>query len=180
MMNAAVTNFDQDFLRISRWVVLGCMAFLWVGIAAIALALPVLFFARGDMLVHMGRDGIAVGATEFYAMVAIGLMGMALLVYLGTRFLVRLLAFIRSVDAGDPFARANADRFHAMAWLMLAMEAIGVSLHIYGQWLGSYSKDIDFGFGLSVSGLIAVLLLFVLARVFAHGAAMRDDLEGTV
>ncbi len=24
------------------------------------------------------------------------------------------------------------------------------------------------------------LLLFILARVFRHGAAMRDDLEGTV
>ena len=38
--------------------------------------------------------------------------------------------------------------------------------------------DIDAGF--SVNGWLAVLLTFVLARVFAEGARMRDDLEGTV
>ena len=38
--------------------------------------------------------------------------------------------------------------------------------------------DIDRSF--SVTPWIAVLLLFVLARVFDHGARMRADLEGTV
>lgn len=38
--------------------------------------------------------------------------------------------------------------------------------------------DIDWTF--SFTPWIAVLLLFVLARVFAHGAQMREDLEGTV
>jgi hypothetical protein len=33
---------------------------------------------------------------------------------------------------------------------------------------------------LSTSGWLAVILLFVLARVFAEGATMRDDLAGTV
>ena len=33
--------------------------------------------------------------------------------------------------------------------------------------------------GLSAA-LAARLVLFILARVFRHGAAMRDDLEGTV
>jgi hypothetical protein len=32
----------------------------------------------------------------------------------------------------------------------------------------------------SVTRWIAVLLLFVLARVFEQGARMREDLEGTV
>jgi hypothetical protein len=31
-----------------------------------------------------------------------------------------------------------------------------------------------------VTGWLAVLLLFVLARVFDYGTRMRDDLEGTV
>ncbi len=34
--------------------------------------------------------------------------------------------------------------------------------------------------GFSINGWLAVLLTFVLARVFAQGALMRDDLEGTV
>jgi len=34
--------------------------------------------------------------------------------------------------------------------------------------------------GFSFAPWLAVLLLFVLARVFAEGARMRADLEGTV
>jgi hypothetical protein len=33
---------------------------------------------------------------------------------------------------------------------------------------------------ISIGGWIAVLMVFVLARVFAAGSAMRDDLEGTI
>jgi hypothetical protein len=32
----------------------------------------------------------------------------------------------------------------------------------------------------SIAPWLAVLLLFVLAGVFSHGARMREDLEGTV
>jgi hypothetical protein len=34
--------------------------------------------------------------------------------------------------------------------------------------------------GFSVPGWLAVILTFVLARVFAEGALMRKDLEGTI
>ena len=34
--------------------------------------------------------------------------------------------------------------------------------------------------GFSISGWLAVLLTFLLARVFAEGTLMREDLEGTV
>ena len=34
--------------------------------------------------------------------------------------------------------------------------------------------------GFSINGWLAVLLTFLLARVFAEGALMREDLEGTV
>ena len=42
----------------------------------------------------------------------------------------------------------------------------------------AYPVNIDAGF--SITGWLAVLLTFLLARVFAEGALMRDDLEGTV
>jgi hypothetical protein len=34
--------------------------------------------------------------------------------------------------------------------------------------------------GFSINGWLAVLLTFLLARVFAAGTLMREDLEGTV
>jgi hypothetical protein len=38
----------------------------------------------------------------------------------------------------------------------------------------------DLNAGLSPAGWLAVILTFVLAQVFAEGALMREDLEGTV
>ena len=38
------------------------------------------------------------------------------------------------------------------------------------------TADIEF----SLTGVLLALVLFILARVFRHGAAMREDLEGTV
>jgi hypothetical protein len=46
--------------------------------------------------------------------------------------------------------------------------------------VGGDINGFDIGFGLSPAGVAFVLLLFILARVFRQGAAMRDDLEGTV
>ena len=43
---------------------------------------------------------------------------------------------------------------------------------------GQSRSVLDAGF--SINGWLAVLLTFVLARVFAEGALMREDLEGTV
>jgi hypothetical protein len=43
---------------------------------------------------------------------------------------------------------------------------------------GAAPLDLDWNF--SLTPWLAVLLLFVLARVFDHGTRMRAELEGTV
>lgn len=50
------------------------------------------------------------------------------------------------------------------------------------DWASKYD-DFDLnvgGDGFSLTGIMIVLLLFILARVFRRGAAMREDLDGTV
>ena len=42
------------------------------------------------------------------------------------------------------------------------------------------NADITIDAGLDIEGILLALILFILARVFRHGARMRDDLEGTV
>jgi hypothetical protein len=42
--------------------------------------------------------------------------------------------------------------------------------------MGNAAPDATF----SIGGWIAVLMVFVLSRIFAAGAVMRDELEGTV
>jgi hypothetical protein len=41
-------------------------------------------------------------------------------------------------------------------------------------------QELDINWSFSITPWLAVLLLFVLARVFEHGARMRAELEGTV
>jgi hypothetical protein len=79
------------------------------------------------------------------------------------------------VGRGDPFVLANAERLRACAWAVLGLEGLHLGV-------GAIYSTMPFklGWSFSPTGLLAVLLLFVLAQVFAQGAAMRDDLEGTV
>ena len=45
-------------------------------------------------------------------------------------------------------------------------------------WIYGYKTQIMMVMVVSV--VLMVIVLFILARVFKHGAAMREDLEGTV
>ena len=92
----------------------------------------------------------------------------------------RLLAIVATVRDGDPFVAANAARLQAIAWASLALQLISMTIGGIGKAFSSPENPLDFEAGFSALGWLAVLLTFVLARVFAEGARMRDDLEGTV
>ena len=94
--------------------------------------------------------------------------------------LKRLLAIVETVRAGDPFVSANAARLQAIAWALLALQLLSLVVGAIGLALSTPERPFDFDAGFSVNGWLAVLLTFVLARVFAKGTHMRDDLEGTV
>lgn len=97
-------------------------------------------------------------------------------------FVTRLAQVIDTVGEGDPFTLANARRLTRMAWLALIIQVIALPAMLLSQWLKPQLAQGAFGirsdFSLSALGLAVVL--FVLARVFRQGAAMREDLEGTV
>ena len=87
----------------------------------------------------------------------------------------RLLAIVRTVGEGNPFVMRNADRLRACAWAVLALEGMHLAVGIV-----TATAPFRMKWEFSPTGLLAVLLLFVLAQVFAQGARMREDLEGTV
>lgn len=108
-----------------------------------------------------------------------------LLVAIAFRFLRLLGWIVDSVGRADPFTLANARRLQQMAWLALAFQLIAVVIH----WRGGDFRVIHIdgvallfssAGGLSLHGFLLALVLLVLARVFRQGAAMREDLEGTV
>ena len=94
--------------------------------------------------------------------------------------LKRLLAIVETVRAGDPFVAANAYRLQAIAWALLALQLLSLVIGAIGKAISTPAHPVHLDAGFSINGWLAVLLTFVLARVFAEGTLMRDDLEGTV
>ena len=94
--------------------------------------------------------------------------------------LKRLLAIVQTVRDGDPFVAANAARLQVIAWCLLAVQVLSTVIGAIGKSISTPEHPVNLDAGFSVNGWLAVLLTFLLARVFAEGARMRDDLEGTV
>jgi hypothetical protein len=94
--------------------------------------------------------------------------------------LTRLLAIIETVRRGDPFVAGNAARLQTTAWALLGLQLLHLAVGAIAAAASSPSQPLDLNWNFSITGWLAVLLLFVLARVFDHGTRMRDDLEGTV
>ena len=116
--------------------------------------------------------------------VVMGLRAIAVLgvvtIPLNYAVLKRLLAIVETVRAGAPFVAANASRLQSIAWTLLALQLLGLVIGAIAKALSTPAHPIHVDAGFSVNGWLAVLLTFVLARVFAKGALMREDLEGTV
>jgi hypothetical protein len=106
------------------------------------------------------------------SIMVIGLVGAAIV----HTILRRLLAIVDTVRGGDPFILDNALRLQAIAWCVLALEVLRFVVASIAAAVWTPDK-VD---GFSIASWFAVLLLFVLAGVFAQGARMRDDLQGTV
>ena len=110
------------------------------------------------------------------AVAVLGLVGIPL----NHAVLKRLLAIVQAVRAGEPFVAANANRLQGIAWALLGLQLLSVVIGAIGKAVSSPAHPVHLDAGFSVSGWLAVILTFVLARVFAEGTLMRDDLEGTV
>ncbi|HUQ88453.1 MAG TPA: DUF2975 domain-containing protein [Vicinamibacterales bacterium] len=113
------------------------------------------------------------------ALRAVAALGLAA-VPLNYFVLTRLLAMVETVRAGDPFVAANALRLQAIAWALLVLQVVSIIIGAIGKSVSTPAHPINLDAGFSINGWLAVLLTFLLARVFAAGTDMRDDLEGTV
>lgn len=94
--------------------------------------------------------------------------------------LTRLLAMVHTVDDGDPFVAGNADRLQRIAWALLGLEILHLVVGIIQSAVSTPGAPLDLKWHFSLTPWLAILLLFVLARVFETGTEMREELEGTV
>ncbi len=94
--------------------------------------------------------------------------------------LKRLRAIVETVRAGDPFVAANAGRLQAIAWVLLTLNLLSIVIGAIARTVSTPAHPLHLDAGFSINGWLVVLLTFVLARVFADGALMREGVERTV
>ena len=162
------------------WVVLRLLIlFNWV-MGVFIIVMLGLSFSGEDWFFEALKVGPDAQTGEFMAgMRAIMVLGLASIPLFHLVF-TRVLRIIETVRIGDPFIRANAVRLRLMAWTLLGLEILHIAVAAIAKAVSTPSTRLDIDWEFSVTALLAILLLFVLAQAFAHGAQMREDLEGTV
>jgi hypothetical protein len=170
-----MTRTSARALSAARPIIQGLTVLNLLYALGITALFTVSFFIEGWPMKPLGYDMATMHPNlplGIRAIEIIGLVGAALV----HTILRRLLAIVDSVRGGDPFVLDNAQRLHAIAWLVLAIELLRL---VVAGISSAVDMKGEMG-GFSLAPWLAVLLLFVLAGVFAHGARMRADLEGTV
>ena len=156
-------------------------ALMVIAAAAITIGLPLIIFLQDRIEREWQAEMDVTTAFPTLWLVAI-LVIAAAFVALVFVFLSKLRLIINTVGEGDPFVPENAERLTLMAWIMLAIQALAIPAVAIAIYLQKVIEDSEASIDaqLDLSGIILVIMLFILARVFRHGTAMREDLEGTV
>ena len=176
-----MTNLTQNrILRVTRWLVcliMGLVAFAGVVLAAVSVFLP---FYWDEVVKELLTSNPGINATELMPqLLAIFALCIVVLGLIWT-MMRKLLAIIASVEIGNPFVLANAVRLKAIGWIMVALQLVGIPLALIAGRTADMFGESDTGLDLSLNGILAILLVFILAGIFERGAEMREELEGTV
>lgn len=151
----------------------------WIYGAIVLAILIGMFAAQHWTMTALGFASSAQSGPLIMGIRAIAALGLAA-VPLNVAVLKRLVAMVQTVRAGDPFVANNAYRLQAIAWFLLGQQLISVAIGAIGKAVSTPIHPLHLDAGFSPGGWLAVILTFVLARVFAEGTLMREDLEGTV
>lgn len=151
----------------------------------LALLIPAILIYQGK--ITDGALDLSETVVAKFPFPGITLMGLIIVILAATfLFFGRIRAIIGTVGQGDPFIPENAQRLSVMAWLLLGVQVLAVPVGVLRLHLANLLDESGRGgetFDVSVyqlMGVLLVIVLFILARVFRKGAAMREDLEGTV
>ena len=163
----AVSHGLLRFLLVFNWL----FGLFVLGLLVTSIVAPG-FFAEGMRV--RNESGVTMLGMRLIMLLGLGSVPLAHILF------SRLLAIVGTVGSGDPFVTRNAARLRQCAWAVLGLEALHLAIGAVA-WLASRPEQkLDMEWSFSPTGLLAVLLLFVLAQVFTQGARMREELEGTV
>ena len=172
------TASSSAALPIARLILRICIILNWLwGVAILVLlfAMPneQWIMSAFDLTPGPDADRMVMGLR---AAAALGLI----VIPLNYVVLKRLMAIVDTVRAGDPFVADNALRLETIARCLLALQLLSIVIGAIAKAVSTPAHPVDLDAGFSISGWLGVLLMFVLARVFAEGTRMREELEGTL
>ncbi|MEP2493439.1 MAG: DUF2975 domain-containing protein [Parasphingorhabdus sp.] len=179
--NDMVLKSARGILIFTKWL-------LVLGVGGLVVGIPSILIFADKVTKGMADVFVAPAGTEVVWMIA-GIMMFAVVMLLLTLFSInRLRRIVDSVAEGNPFTRINGTRLRGMGVAVFAIQVVtffgGVLATTILTTLGEVKPDRDFHMsidgGISVTGILLVLLLIILARVFDRGADMQDELEGTI
>ena len=182
--NQSLFSVTSLLLEIATW-------FCWFIIAVLTLALGAVVVGLGVVLAAPALLAQLDIPPELHGVPLLPMLGAALFAVAGGLVgMIFVLLAVRAtagiVDtaiAGDPFVGENAERLKRIGWCLLGVMVVQFLASLVINWIApdnNIAGHIEAGDGPSLAGGLAVLLIFVLARIFQHGSQMRDELEGTV
>ena len=154
-------------------------AMILLNIACLFLFLGILvgsFLWESTIVSALAEDSPGRSPAATLTMVRIVMLIGALMVPLAHLLLTKLRAIVATVQAGDPFVAANARRLTSIAWALLGIQIVDLGFGIAST---AYAIE-EMPWTFALTPWLAVLLLFVLARVFEHGTRMREELAATI
>lgn len=184
-----MTQRRDPLLATARLLLVIFIGAMGAGVVGLLLAIPVTFGFQGYLLGELAKRGVEAGP-GLIGTLALALAGCAALLALGVYFMMLLRRIVLTVGEGDPFIPENAVRLSRMGWLVLIGQVASIPVGAAVVWLAKTIEDApprvhvhadvysDFGF--SGGGILLMLVLFILARVFKRGAELQEELEGTV
>jgi putative flippase GtrA len=181
-----MTSIARDpLLAIAKGILWVLMASVLVGAAACVIGVPSLFLFQDQVTFELAKEAPGLEMPQILWVIAAVLVCVVVLLLVLFRIFQLLKRIVDTVGAGDPFVPVNASRLTHMAWLALGVQIVSMAISGIANWLVTADTahvrgDIEIHGGLSGNGLLLMLILFILARVFRQGAAMRAELEGTV
>jgi hypothetical protein len=181
---------EQHLFTATSWLLRAGIVFcIFLGVVLI-LSLGGVLLIGSDMGARMGVPDDLGGVARVNAAVIAGFAVACGLIAVVLVFLMLRAAaqIVRTAIGGDPFVADNARRLMRIGWLMAALETTGILApsilrHLVVRLVPAHLRGqvhFNFGFDMWPVGVIAILMIFVLAQIFRRGSEMRAELEATV
>ena len=177
---------DRKLIAATQWVLRAGIIATTLLIGMVVLGVAATIFGLSTSRLPLDKiaraTGVTMTADEIGRMALAAFAGAIAALALVQLILRALQRVVASASFGDPFIEANAVELVRVAWLLLGVDVINALLKptVYLLAPAAVRAKIHDTVHISVTGLFAVLLIFVLAQIFRRGSDMRAELAGTI